>query len=94
VGGRVFEPGEEVERLSQVAAVVETAGDRGEVLEPRGDVPGTLFEDRSSLVLAERPPLRRLPDRDERGCRRRRTAEWRLTLQKRLLLGSRSAHCS
>jgi len=36
--GRVFEPGQEVERPTQVPAVEEAASDRGQVLDADGDM--------------------------------------------------------
>src|SRR5205085_9580313 len=75
VGLGKFEPGQEVERLPEVARVVEAAGDRGEIAEPERDVGGAVFEDRPALVLRELPPGGGLADGDERGAPARRTAE-------------------
>ena len=63
--GRVLEPGQEVEGLAKVAAMMETARHRGQVLEARGDVARSLLEDLAPLVLGELPPRLGLPDRDE-----------------------------
>src|SRR5262245_8075029 len=62
-----LEPGQEVERLSQLAAVIKAARDRRQVVEPGRDVMRPLFEDRPPLVLRKRPPGSRLPDRYEHG---------------------------
>ena len=52
----VLEPGEEVEGLAEVTAVVQAAGDR---LDEAGrDVVRPLLEDLSALVLGQRPPRR------------------------------------
>lgn len=64
-----LEPGEEVEWLVQVAAVVQSPRDRGEVAQADVDVMGPLLEDVSALVLGEVPPCRRRPDRDKGRAR-------------------------
>src|SRR5207244_13269850 len=65
-----LEPGQEVECLAELAAVIKAARDRWQVLHARGDVRRTILEDRSALVLAELPPRIGLADRDECGaCR-------------------------
>jgi hypothetical protein len=46
-----LEPREEVERLAKVAAVVEPAGDRRQVLESSRDVMRALLEDPAPLIL-------------------------------------------
>jgi hypothetical protein len=51
VSGDVLEPGEEVEGLVQIPAVVEPAGHRRQVLHPDGDVVGALLEQLPPLVL-------------------------------------------
>src|SRR5947209_13243835 len=78
VGGRVLEPREEVEGLAEVAAMVETSGDCGEVLKADSDMVRVLFENRSSYVLRQLPPFGRLGDRDEGGSGRFCPVEGRL----------------
>src|SRR5439155_16645867 len=78
VGGSELEPGEEVERLSQVAPVVQTSSDPRHVFEPDGDVVGTLFEDAAALVLCELPPPLGLSDGDEGRARRPGPSQWLL----------------
>lgn len=63
----ILKPGEEIERLTQVAAVVQLPGDGRQVAQPDGGVPGLLLENRPSLVLRQRPPGRVLADGDQ-GC--------------------------
>src|SRR5207248_10989282 len=75
---RVLEPREEVEGLAQIACMVQPPRDRRQVLEPDGDVVRSLLDDPPPLVLRKRPPVRRLPDRDERRARRLGTSEARL----------------
>ena len=48
---RVFEPGEEVERLAKVAGVVQAARDRRQVRHRHGDVARSLLEDGAPLIL-------------------------------------------
>src|SRR3989442_8090453 len=45
-----LEPGQEVERLAEVAAVVQPTGDRRQVLESGRDVVGALLEDPAALI--------------------------------------------
>ena len=47
----VFEPGEKIEWLAKVAAVVEAPGNAGEIFETDRCVVGTLFIDGPALVL-------------------------------------------
>src|SRR2546425_179856 len=51
-----LEPSQEVERPAQVAAVVEPAGDRRQVLEPGSNVVRALFEDPAAVALGQLPP--------------------------------------
>jgi RNA polymerase sigma factor (sigma-70 family) len=88
VGGGELEPGEEVERLAQVTAVVQPARHRGEVAEPDGDVLRPVLEDRPALVLGQVPPRRRLADRDERRGLGFGATESRLPFDERSPLGS------
>jgi hypothetical protein len=64
VGFSELEPCQKIERLSELAAMVEAARDGGEVLRPYLDVVRTRLEDCAPLVLREVPPGVRLPDGD------------------------------
>lgn len=87
LGWRELEPGEEVELLVQIAAVVAAPGHRGQVGEPDLDVPGPRFKNRAALVLGEFPPFRRLADRDEGSAGRLRPAQRSLVGYQCLPLG-------
>jgi hypothetical protein len=66
--GGVLKPGEEVERLTEVAAVVEAARDSREILKADIDVSGLFFEDAAAFVLRKIPPGWCFTDGDERGA--------------------------
>jgi hypothetical protein len=51
-----LKPGQEIERLAQVAAVVKPAGDRRQVPESGRDVVRARLEDPAALVLGQLPP--------------------------------------
>ena len=65
-GGRVFEPGQEVEGLAEIAAVIELPGDRRQIFQAAGDVVRLVLEDLPPLLLRQLPPRRRFLDRDQR----------------------------
>src|SRR5439155_21807149 len=69
VAFRVFEPGEEVERAAEVAAMVEAARHRGQVAQADRDVSGLLLQDAPALVLRQVPPLLGLAHKDQRRAR-------------------------
>jgi hypothetical protein len=48
-----LEPGEEIERLAEIAPVMQAARDSRQIGETAADVPRSLFEDRAPLVLSE-----------------------------------------
>src|SRR5712692_8117166 len=51
-----LEPGEEIERFSKAAAVVQAPRHGREIFEARGDVMGALLEDRSPFRQRKVPP--------------------------------------
>jgi len=51
-----LEPGEEIERLAQIARVVEPAGDRRQVTQADRDVGRTFLENLPPFLLRQRPP--------------------------------------
>src|SRR3954467_7128323 len=64
--GLELEPGQEVEGLAEVAAVIELAGDRGQVFQARRNVLRLVFKNLPPLFLRQLPPGRRFLDRDQR----------------------------
>src|SRR5437879_3720498 len=50
-----LEPSEEIERFSKAAAVIQAPRDGREIFETRGDVMGTLLEDRTPCRQREGP---------------------------------------
>src|SRR5262249_35756047 len=87
-----LEPGQEVERLSEVAPVVQPPRDRREVFKPGGDVMRAFLEDPPPFVLRQIPPRLGFPDRDQRcpGCPR---AAQRLLARNQLaVLGGGAVH--
>src|SRR2546426_3900313 len=69
--------------------MVETSGDRGEVLKADRDMVRVLFENRSSFVLRQLPPFGRLDDGDEGGSGRFCPVEGRLHGGDAIVLGPR-----
>src|SRR6185437_4890586 len=69
-GGGVgeLEPGQKVERLADVAGMVEPPGDGREISPADRHVARAGLEDRAPLVLRELPPGIRLSDRDQHGA--------------------------
>ena len=67
-GRREFEPREEIEWLSrlQIAAMIQSARDGGQIPGAEGDMRGLLLEDAPPLVLRKIPPSLRFPDGDQR----------------------------
>src|SRR5436309_3469967 len=63
----VFEPGQEVKGRAEVAAVIELAGDGGEIFHAGGDVLRLVLKNPPPLLLGQVPPGLRLLDRDQ-GC--------------------------
>jgi len=84
----VLEPGEEVERLPEVAAVVELARDGRQVLRADADVVRPLLEQLAALVLSECPPGTGLRDGDQRRAGRSGPAELRLLGGQRVVLAA------
>lgn len=67
---RVLKPGKEIEQLAEITTVIESAGNRGEILEARADVARPLLKYGTTLILGEVPPGGGLPDRNQRSlCR-------------------------
>src|SRR5262249_30302544 len=83
----IFEPGEEIEGLAEVAAVIELPRHLRQIFQAGRDVMRLRFQNLAPLVLAQRPPRRRFPDRDQRRRCRLVAAERRLLLGELLLLG-------
>src|SRR5262249_23757613 len=92
-GGRMprreLKPRQEVERLTEVPAVVQPAGDSREVVEPGRHVAGALLEDPAALVLRKLPPRVCLRDGDERGASGALAAKRLLLGYQRVVLASR-----
>jgi hypothetical protein len=86
---RELEPGQEVERLTEVPAVVQPPGDRREVVEPGRNVARALLEDPAALVLRQLPPGVCLRDGDERGASRVLAAKRFLLGKQRVVLAAR-----
>ena len=86
--GRVFEPGQEVEGLAEIAAVIELAGDRGQIFQAAGDVVRLVLKDLPPLFLRQLPPRRRFLDRDQRRAGRLGAAELGLHGRELFLLGA------
>src|SRR5215467_11201909 len=72
---RELEPGEEIERLAEIARVMKPARHRREILQADRGVAGGLLENPPPLVLREIPPRLVLPDRDQRSMDRLRPPE-------------------
>src|SRR2546426_964494 len=89
ITGRVLEPGQEVEWLAEVVAMVESSGDRRKVLEANGDMMRVLLENHTPLVLGQLPPFSRLGDRDQGGFRGLRPVEERLDCSEPVVLRPR-----
>ena len=85
---RELEPGEEVERLAEIAAVIQATGDRRQVLQAGADVVRDGFEDRPPLVLGKVPPRVALADRDQRRACRLRPPQRRLDGDEPFVLGA------
>ncbi len=68
--GCVLKPGEKVEGLAEIAAVMQPSGDGGQGGHADPDVMRALSEDRAPLVQGEAPPGVGLADRDQRRHRR------------------------
>jgi hypothetical protein len=83
------QPGKEVERLTEVPAVVQPAGDRRKVVETGRHVAGALLEDPAALVLRQLPPSVCLRDGDERGASGALAAKRFLLGYQRVVLASR-----
>src|SRR5258705_5200713 len=64
IGGRVFEPGQEVEGLVEVAAVIELPGDRRQIFQARRNVVRSVLKDLPPFLLRQLPPPRPLLDCD------------------------------
>ena len=75
IGGRVFEPGQEVEGLAEIAAVIELPGDRRQIFQARRNVVRSVLKNLPPLLLRQLPPRRRFLDRDQRGMGRLGAAE-------------------
>src|SRR5712691_8476390 len=86
--GGVLEPGQEVEGLAELAAVMQAARHRGQVLKAHGDVARSLLEDLPPIVLGEVPPRIGLPDGDQRRPRCLFPAKRRLFGEELLALGA------
>jgi hypothetical protein len=54
--GRVFEPGQEIERLAEVAAVIKLPRDRRQVFQGVGDVARLVLENAPPLFWRQFPP--------------------------------------
>src|SRR4051812_14766980 len=67
-----LEPCEEVERLSEIASMVQPSRDPREVLQAGGDMAGAVLEDATTLVLREVPPRLGFLDRNQRRTGRSR----------------------
>ena len=68
--------------------MMKPARNRRKVLKPRRDMPRSLLEDLSALVLGQFPPGFRLSDRDERRARSLRPTESLLARRQRCVLDS------
>lgn len=68
--------------------MMQTSGDRREVLDPDRHVARALLEDATAFVLSEIPPPLRLLDRDQRRARRPWSAERLLARDERVMLGA------
>src|SRR4051794_39234928 len=90
VGWRELEPGEEVERLvrPEVAAVVQTPGNRRQEAQADGDVPRLRLEHLAPLVLRQSPPRGVLADGDQRRARAGGPAEPFLLRDQGILLAA------
>src|SRR6476646_10463809 len=75
VRGLELEPGQEIEGLAEIAAVIELARDRRQIFQACGDVVRLVLEDLPPLLLRQLPPGRRFLDRDQRGAGRLGAAE-------------------
>ena len=64
--GSELKPGQEIERLTQIAPVVQPPCDRWEVFKTGGDVMGAFLEDPPTFVLGQIPPCLGLLDRNQR----------------------------
>src|SRR6266516_5912397 len=56
IGGRVFEPGQEVEGFAEIAAVIELPGDRRQVFQARRNVVRPVLKNLPPLLLRQLPP--------------------------------------
>jgi len=86
--GRELEPGQEIERLAEVAPMMQAPGDRRKVLKTRGEMAGALLENAPPLVLGQLPPRLGLLDRDQRGAGRPRPPERLLTGSQLIVLAA------
>ncbi len=86
-----LEPSEEIEWLAraQVAAVMETARDGGQILEAGRGVMGSLFKYRAAFILSHRPPRGVFPNGNERGTIRFGTTQPGLLRHELILLPPR-----
>ncbi len=88
IAGSIFEPGQEIEGLAEIAAVIELAGNRGQIFQAGGDMLRLVLENPAPLFLGQVPPGGDLLDRDQRRTRRLGPAEAGLHGGQLFLLGA------
>jgi hypothetical protein len=71
----VLEPCDEVERLAELARMVQAPRYGRQIVEADPDVTRARFDDRAALVLCQRPPCLGLTDRNQGRTRCGRTAQ-------------------
>src|SRR5882762_4998171 len=59
---RVFEPGEKIKGLAEIAAVIELPRDRGQIFQRAGDVVRFCLKDLAPFFLRQLPPGGGFPD--------------------------------
>lgn len=65
----VFKPSQEIEWLTEFAAMVQASRNRRQIVQTDSNMPRLLFENGSSFILSQIPPRRRFADRNERRAR-------------------------
>ena len=90
--GREFEPGEKVEGFTEIAAMMQTPRDAGQILQADRCVARAFLVDGAALVLRQAPPLGTLANRDQRGAGGGRPT--RAAVARRLTAGLPERWCS
>ncbi len=85
----VVEPGDEIEGFPEIAAMMQSARDRGEITQTDRRVARDVLENPAAFVLRQIPPQRALLDRDERRAAGADPAECRLDGRQALLFIAR-----